>query len=234
MTGRAWRWSAAMGAIGIALLLVALFLPGSPPKTSDSAAHLAEVFTSKRRLFLVDTYLAGLGAIAFLWFMAPLHDFLAQNGRPGGLALVAAAGGTATAILILIGVALTAGLCLNAVQANDKALVSAFADATNVLIELSKFGLALLIAAVLAAASGSSLLPARIAAWGKAAVALLLASALPPFLADTGIWQFGGGPEVLAALPATAWVLWLSLYLVGRPTAVGKMTTTVQQGAGRA
>jgi hypothetical protein len=53
--------------------------------------------------------------------------------------------------------------------------------------------------------------------WGASAVALLLASALPPFLADTGVWQFGGGVEVLAALPAGAWILWLSLFLVRNP-----------------
>jgi hypothetical protein len=134
---------------------VALFLPGPPPKTSDSAAHLAEVFADKRRLFLVDTYLAGLGAMAFLWFVAPLHDFLAGRGRSRGLATLAAAGGTMTVVLILTGVALTTGLCLNAIHAHDAALVSAFADTTNVLIELSKFSLAPLILATLAGASDS-------------------------------------------------------------------------------
>jgi hypothetical protein len=54
-------------------------------------------------------------------------------------------------------------------------------------------------------------------AWGGAAVALLLASALPPFLTDTGIWQFGGGPELFASLPAAAWIFWLSLFLVRNP-----------------
>jgi hypothetical protein len=101
------------------------------------------------------------------------------------------------------------------------ALVSALADTTNVLIELSKLSLAVLIAAVLVATAGTGPITARISTWGVTAVALLLASALPPFLADTGIWQFGGGPEVLAALPAAAWLLWLSLYLAGHPTVDG-------------
>jgi hypothetical protein len=38
MTSRAWQsWS---GAIGLAFVFVALFLPGPPPKTSDTAAAL--------------------------------------------------------------------------------------------------------------------------------------------------------------------------------------------------
>jgi hypothetical protein len=204
-----------MGAIGIALLFIALFLPGAPPKTSDSAAHLADAFADKRRLFLVDTYLAALGAVVFLWFLAPLHDFLSRRGRSRGLASAAVTGGTMTVVLILTGVALTTGLCLNAIHAHDPALVSAFADTTNVLIELSKFGLALMVLAALA--GGPGLLGSRATALGAAAAALLLASALPPFLADAGIWQFGGGPEILAALPAGAWIFWLSLFLVRNP-----------------
>jgi hypothetical protein len=218
MADRAWRWSAAMGAIGIVLLLAALFLPGSPPKTSDSAAHLARVFEDKRRLFLLDTYLAGVGALAFLWFLAPLHDFLADHGRSRGFAMLAAVGGAMTAILILIGVALTTGICLSAIHAHDAAVVSAFADATNVLIELSKFGLTLMILAVLAGAFDSKLLGSCTVAWGAVAIALLLASALPPFLTDAGIWQFGGGVEVLGALPGAAWVLWLSCSLARSPS----------------
>lgn len=203
-----------MGAIGIGLLLIALFLPGAPPRTSDSAVHLAELFADRRRLLLVDTYLAGLGAVAFLWFLAPLHDFLSQAGGSPGLATLAAVGGTVTAVLILVGVAITSGLCLNALDAHEAALVSAFADTTNVLIELSKFGLTLVILATLTAAGPFS---TRMIAWGGVAAALLLASALPPFLADSGIWQFGGGPEIFASLPAAAWIFWLSLFLVRNP-----------------
>ena len=46
---------------------------------------------------------------------------------------------------------------------------------------------------------------------GLACAALLLLRALPPRLADNGILEFGGGVEVLAALPAATWLIWLSL-----------------------
>ncbi|HEY4779307.1 MAG TPA: hypothetical protein VIH47_06925 [Solirubrobacterales bacterium] len=213
MSERGRQWSAAMGAVGIVLVLGALFLPGSPPKTSDSVRHLTTVFVDKRRLFLVDTYLAALGALAFLWFLAPLYEFLARRGRNQGVATVAALGGAMAMLLVLVGVAITTGLVINATGMHDPAVVRAFADTTNVLIELSKFGLAALILATVAVAAQAGLLPRPMRAVGLAASALLIFSALPPLLFDSGILQFGGGVEVLAAAPAALWLVWLSLVI---------------------
>jgi hypothetical protein len=212
MSERAWRWSAAMGGVGIVMVLLALFLPGPPPRTDDSVAHLTATFVEKRRLFLLDTWLAAIGALAFIWFLAPLHDFLSRERGRRGLAAVAVIGGALAMAFILIGVAITAGLVLNAAGAHDAAVVRAFADTTNVLVELSKFGLAAMLLATVAAAGVK--LPTRARQVGLAAAALLVASALPPFLFDHGILQFGGGVEVAAALPAALWLVWLSVHLV--------------------
>ena len=211
MSERARKLSAAMGALGILLILGALFLPGQPPKTSDSIHRLTVAFVSKRRLFLVDTYIAALGALAFLWFLSPLYDFLALRGRNRGLATVAVLGGAMAMLLILVGVAITSGLVLNAARMNDPAVVRAFADTTNVLIELSKFGLAALILATVAATADQGSLAGHGRTLGLFVSVLLIASALPPLLADSGIFQFGGGVEVLAAVPAMLWMLWLSV-----------------------
>ncbi len=211
MSERGRRWSAATGAIGIVLLLGALFLPGPPPRTSDSVHHLTELFLGKRRLFLIDTYIAALGALAFLWFLAPLYEFLTRDDRNRGLATVAAIGGAMAMFLVLGGVAITSGLVLNAAAMHDPAVIRAFADTTNILIELSKFGLATLILATVAAAAQAESLPRRVRSAGLFASALLILSALPPLLFDSGILQFGGGVEVLAAVPAALWLVWLSV-----------------------
>jgi hypothetical protein len=211
MSERGRQRSAALGAVGIVLLLGALFLPGAPPKTSDSVHHLTELFLDKRRLFLVDTYIAALGALAFLWFLAPLYEFLTRDDRNRGLATVATVGGAMAMLLVLAGVAITSGLVLNAAGMHDPALIRAFADTTNVLIELSKFGLASLILATVAATAEAELLPRPMRSAGFFASALLILSALPPLLFDRGILQFGGGVEVLAAVPAALWLIWLSV-----------------------
>jgi hypothetical protein len=214
MSERGRQWSAAMGAVGTVLVLGALFLPGPPPKTSDSIHHLTEIFLAKRRLLLIDAYVAALGALAFLWFLGPLHEFLTRRDRNRSLAMVAVVGGAMAMLLVLVGVAITSGLVLNATGMHDPAVVRAFADTTNVLIELSKFGLAAMILATVTAGAEADSLPARARASGFFAGALLIFSALPPLLVDNGIFQFGGGVEVLAAVPAALWLIWLSLTIV--------------------
>jgi hypothetical protein len=222
MSERAWRWSAAMGGVGIVTVLLALFLPGPPPRTGDTVAQLTASFVEKRRLFLIDTWVAAIGALAFIWFLAPLHDFLSRDRDRRGLAAVAVIGGALAMTLILIGVAVTSGLVLNAAGMGDAAVVRAFADTTNVLIELSKFGLAAMILATAAAAGGRPELPRRAARLGDCAAVLLIVSALPPLLFDHGILQFGGGVEVAAALPAALWLGWLSYALTrSGPAAAG-------------
>jgi hypothetical protein len=213
MSERAWRRGAAMGGVGIVLVLLALFLPGPPPRTDDTVAHLTATFVEKRRLFLVDTWVAAIGALAFIWFLAPLHDFLSRDRDRRGLAAVAVVGGALAMTLILIGVAVTSGLVLNAAGMDDATVVRAFADTTNVLIELGKFGLAAMILASVAAAAGRPEIPRPAAHLGDCAAVLLIVSALPPLLFDHGILQFGGGVEVAAALPAALWLSWLSYAL---------------------
>ena len=210
------RIAGASGAIGIGLLLVALFLPGPPPKSSDSVAHLTQVLIDKRTLLLVGTGVAGVGAAAFLWFLGTLHRFLRTEAGADGEAAVASAGGVAAVILMLVGVSITSALALGTAGAGDAPLIRAGTDLGNILIELSKLGLAVLVAATCVAARRASLFDARMTAVGLAAAAVLVVSALPPFLADHGIWQFGGGPEVGGGVPGAAWVIWLSVHLAGR------------------
>jgi len=192
------------------LLLLALFLPGEPPKTDDSIDQLVSIFAEKRRLLLISTFIAAVGALAFVWFLGSLHDHLRPAGA--GLASIAVASGVMAVGFTLAGVAVTAGLVLSSVSIGDAATVRALADTTNVLIELSKVGLASLLLAVAAAGLRGSL-GRRMRVLGVAIALLLIASALPPFLADSGVWQFGGGVELAPILPAAIWVIVLSVRL---------------------
>jgi hypothetical protein len=56
---------------------------------------------------------------------------------------------------------------------------------------------------------------------GLFASALLILSALPPLLFDRGILQFGGGVEVLAAVPAALWLIWLSVSVARSESSLG-------------
>jgi hypothetical protein len=199
------------------LLTAGLALPGAPPRTSDSVADLQELLLDKRRPLLVGIYLAGLGSVAFLWFLGYLRERLAADGAARAAMARACAGGILSVILLLSGMAAAGGVALGGEASSDPALVRASIDVSNVLIGLSKFGLALLVAGAAAAGAQTGLLSPRMCTTGRFAAVLAVLSALPPLLADDGLWQYGGVPDVAGAAPATLWVIWLSLVLLSRP-----------------
>jgi hypothetical protein len=210
---------AAAGAIGLALILVALFLPGAPAKTSDPVAHLSDVLLAHRGAFLVGTWIAGMGAVAIVWFLGRLHAELATGDDGAAMAPTAVAGGVIAVVLILAGMALPAGVALNAAKLSDPALVRTAVDVANVVIEMSKFGLAVLVLAT--CYGGRRWLDGRAVPVGVVAAAVLVASALPPFLADRGIWQFGGPVDLAGLVPGALWMGWLSLHVAHGISASG-------------
>ena len=208
---------AAAGAVGIGLLLVALFLPGPPPKTSDSTAHLTRVLADHRTALLAGTWIAGLGGSVFLWFTGSLHRFLRRDNQSEIEAVAASAGGVAAVVLLWCGISIPSALALGGVHVGEGSLVHAGVNVGNLLVELSKFGLAIVVTATCVAAHRHSTMPRRTTASGLLAAAILVGSALPPLLADHGFWQFGGPAEIIGGGPAALWVIWLSVHLARRP-----------------
>ena len=208
------RAAASTGAIGIAALLIALFLPGPPPKTTDTVTHLTNVLIHKRHLLLTGTYVAGLGALAFVWFLGTLAQFLRIHTRRLAPIATAVIGGLVSVIAMLTGIALVSGAAVRAASLPGAGPTTrALIDGGNVLIEMSKFGLAALVLATTNALWHSSVLTKTALRVGVAAGALSVLSAFSPFIADRGLWQFGGPPEVLGAAPATLWIIYLSVTL---------------------
>ena len=138
------------------------------------------------------------------------------------MAPAAVAGGGIAVVLLLAGMAVPTGVALNAAQMSDPALVRAAFDVANVVIEMSKFGLAVLVLAT--CFGGRRWLGAPAVVVGVCAAALLVASALPPFLADRGIWQFGAPVDLGGLVPGALWMIWLSLR-VARGTSTPRSPT---------
>jgi hypothetical protein len=205
----------AAGVVGIGLLLATLFLPGPPPKSDDTTGHLVQVLMDKRTVLLVGIWIGGLGGAAFLWFLGPLHRFVRAGGADRE-ATAAAAGGVAAVMLLWCGISMSAALALSDARAGDAGLIRAATDLGNILIELSKFGLDVLIVAAVVAARRAVSLPRAATNAGLLAAGLLVVTALPPFLADHGFWQFGGPAEIGGGVPAAIWVMWLSSHLALR------------------
>jgi len=213
------RLGGVAGAVGVGLLVVALLLPGRPFQTSDTAVAMRAALVAHRRAFVVSTWVAALGAAGFIWFLGELRARLSLNAGGDGdaRATVVALGGLGSWLLTLAGMAVFAGLALGGRDIGTSTVPAAVGTG-NVLIELGKLPLAAALVALGVEAPRHGVI-----SWVAARLALVVAvvlavSALPPFLADRGIWQFGSGPDLAGAVPATVWLLWLAVH-VARTTA---------------
>ena len=70
------RWGAWAGIVFVVLVLITAFLPGSPPKPSDSAVKIAKYFVDKADEIRITTYIGGLATIAMLFWLGALWRFM--------------------------------------------------------------------------------------------------------------------------------------------------------------
>jgi hypothetical protein len=209
------RWEALTGAVGLSIVFVALFLPGPPPKTEDTAAALTANLVEHRTALVDGTLAAGLGLMAMLWFFGVLGARLGWRDRSDSpLPLIAMLGGVIGIALMFVGMLLFAGAAFRAASMGDQALIRSVVDTGNMLIEASKYGYAVLIVATCASSGAVSFLSRRMRVAGVVAAAILVVSTVPPFLADHGIGQFGGGIDVLGGVPGFLWIVVLSVAMV--------------------
>src|SRR5256885_11980966 len=96
------------------LVFVALFLPGPPPKTDDTAAALTANLIEHRTALVDGLLIAGLGVMALLWFLGLLNDALRRHTPSASYAHAAFAGGLAGTLLIFVGMLLFSGTAFRA------------------------------------------------------------------------------------------------------------------------
>jgi hypothetical protein len=215
MTTKPWHsWS---GAIGLALMFVALFLPGPPPKTSDTAAALTANLVEHRTALVDGILIAAVGVMALLWFFGVLAETFARHTGAPALGHAAVLGGVVGTLLMFVGMLLFSGTAFRAAGTGDQTLIRATVDTGNMLIESGKYGFAVLIAATCVALFGTAVLSRRMVLSGAVAALILVLSTIPPFLADNGVGQFGGGIDVLGGIPGFVWIIVLSVQLARRP-----------------
>src|SRR4051794_26048604 len=205
-------WQSLSGALGLALIFIALFLPGPPPKTDDTTQQLTRALVDQRGALVYGVLLAGFGVMAMLWFVGLLADALRQSPS----SWIAALGGIAGTTLLFIGMLLFAGTAFTAARLGDAPLVRSVVDTGNMVIEASKFGFAVLIAATCAANPDRQLVSPRMARVGLAVAAVLVLSTIPPFIVRHGIGQFGGGVDVVGGIPGFVWIIALSVVMSRR------------------
>jgi len=78
------RWSALGGIAFVVLVALTAFLPGSPPKVTDSAAKIAKFFADKESELRWSAYLGGLAFLAVFWWAGAIWRTMrrAEGGVP--------------------------------------------------------------------------------------------------------------------------------------------------------
>jgi hypothetical protein len=111
----------AVGAIFAILFIASLWLLHSAPKASEADQNFVDFYSSdeRRKIMLVGLYVLPLSAIAFIWFIASLRQWVSRSSRRGSqmigtvqllsgigfitLALASAAAATMPAALVELG-----------------------------------------------------------------------------------------------------------------------------------
>ena len=227
------RWESLSGAVGLAIVFLALFLPGPPPKTEDTAAVLTATLIDQRPALVRGMLLAGVGLMLLLWFFGVLGARLANaEGRVSAAVITAVSGGLIGVAFMFIGMLLFSGAAFRAASMGDDALVRSVVDTGNMVIETSKYGFGVLIVFTCAAAGASSFLTRRMMYAGVVSAVVLVVSTVPPFIVDRGFGQFGGGIDVVGGVPGFVWILAVSVVMTRREDVARPGETRIAQAGG--
>src|SRR5881275_3345645 len=191
------RWDAATG-IGFAIFsIVALALPGTPPKADDPTSKIASFLGDHRKEVLVGNFLFGIAAIFFVWWLGTLRSYLrSAEGGEGRLSAAAFGGGVAGVVLLLAGAAV-----LNAVSFK---------------LAMAGFGFAAFFAAVACSGARSGALPPW-AYWSASVVAVIQVLGGISLFAQSGAFVSGGAfAGFIAPGVATLWVVAVSVLMMSR------------------
>jgi hypothetical protein len=221
---RGRRADAATGIVAMILFIVGFALPGTPPKADDPPPEITAFFTDHRGGILAGSFIAGLGAVAFLWFLGSLRSYLREaEGGLGRLSAAAFGGGiAATAVLIASVAALSAG-AFEVGGLGDDTVNRAMYDLGTFLGFAAGFGFAVLLGAASCSAARSGALPPWLYWLGSVAAAAQLLSTVGLF-AGSGFFAEGGVFVVIAFLIAAVWTVAVSVVMIRyhRPPAVAR------------
>jgi len=197
-----WARYAALGGFWFVVLnVIGAFLPGAPPKTTDSALKIAKYFHDHARGIKVGTLFIGLGLIGLFWWFGSLWRLMvdAENGR-ARMSVVALVGlGVAGALALMSGVvSSTVALQLASLGTS----VKFFYIMSLVLLSAAGFGIVTHIAAVTALSYRTKMFASWVNVIGWIAALLFLISTV-------GVMTDRNWIGVLGLVSFLVWCVWI-------------------------
>jgi hypothetical protein len=205
------RWGALGGILFVILVVVAGFLPGSPPKTSDSAPEIAKFVADKGDEIRCAGYLSALAAVPFFWWLGSLWRMLrrAEGGMPR-LTVMATLGGVFAATIGAIGAIVLAVLPIAGRRGlGVEGMRTFYILATNVGLT-TLFGIAILVGASSVVILRSHVLPVVLGWFGVLVFFLALIGGWETVSTNETVWAL----TFVAFIAATLWVLVTSILML--------------------
>jgi hypothetical protein len=220
------RWGALGGILFVVLVAVSAILPGSPPKTSDSADKIAKFITDNDDSIRWAAYLGGLAVIALFWWLGSVWRLMRRGEGGSPMLTVTALGGAVFAsTMATIGAVTLAVIPVIGTHTFDHPQIRIFYILSSNLAVATEFGAAVFV--------------------GAFSLLIIRRRVLPPIMGWLGLIVAAlgivGGPVVASTRDAffylafagfvsfLVWTLVVSILMLLRPTEVVEVDVVVAE-----
>ena len=207
------RVGAAAGLLAVALLIVGFFIPGTPPKASDSAVKITNYLIDKRGSLLAGQMLLGLGLAFFVFWLGALRSYLRGRSDDGGAAVAAVGGGLIGVALTMVGSAVVAATVFKVAKVGNLTLNRALFDTFGSMFSIAGFGFAVLIGAASLSGARGGALPGWLTGTGLVVAVLSLIGTLS-LVSTSGFFAPGEAFGFIVFLLGLAWIVAVSVVML--------------------
>ncbi|HEX5586830.1 MAG TPA: hypothetical protein VFZ17_05940 [Acidimicrobiia bacterium] len=215
MDDRKWeRWASLGGILFAVATALSAGLPGSPPKTSDSATKISDFIADKGDELRWGAFLAGLATLGLLWWLGSVYRTLrrGEGGSPR-LAIVAVGAAVFAAAVSTIGSVMLGSLPIIGVRTLSPQGARLFYIISSNVTVATVFGMAVFVAAFSVVIIRSHVLPVWLG-WVGVLIAVVAVFGGGVVASTRDVFFYGSFGAFVAFL---LWVLVVSgLMLAGR------------------
>ena len=221
-----WQWvGAAAGIAAVVLILASGFIAPQPPKANATTDKILKFVVDNRRRVLFSTWLGGLGAAFFLWFVGSLRGAMSRAADTAAeMSAVVFAGGVATAVL---GTLASVPLLVLAYRGDQ---LQGTRDLVRTLYDANTLGFTLIFFPIAVFVAGASLLTIQRRIWAPWLGVAGLIVAIYDLFAAGAISDFSGARSPTGAVPFIAFLTFAAFTLA---FAIGLLARVGAPGRGR-